>query len=53
MTAPEEHRLTAPDEERLDESRHLIDEAKKIAHDLREQVPDTAAEPPEKGSPGN
>jgi hypothetical protein len=45
--------VTAPDEERLDNSQELIDEAKKIAHDLREQVPDTAPEPPEEGSPAN
>ncbi|NGY61704.1 hypothetical protein G7043_22505 [Lentzea sp. NEAU-D13] len=53
MTAPEEDRLTAPDEGRLEESQELIDEAKKIARDLREEVPDTAAEPPEEGSPAN
>lgn len=53
MTAPEEDRLTAPDEGRLEESQELIDEAKKIAHDLREQVPDTEADPPEEGSPAN
>lgn len=54
MTAPEEHRLTVPDESRLEESQHLIDEAKKIAHDLREEVPDTTPEPPrEEGSPAN
>ncbi|GGN00110.1 hypothetical protein GCM10011609_43090 [Lentzea pudingi] len=61
MTAPEENRaaaptgdLTPPDESRLEESQHLIDEAKKIAHDLREQVPDTGSEPPrEEGSPAN
>lgn len=52
MTAPEEHQLTAPDESRLAESQQLIDEAKKIAHDLREEVPDTKAEPPEE-SPAN
>ncbi|MET8761225.1 hypothetical protein [Lentzea sp. NPDC004782] len=45
--------VTAPDEQRLDDSQELIDEAKKIAHDLREQVPDTAPEPPEEGSPAN
>ncbi|MGI5503704.1 hypothetical protein [Lentzea sp. CA-135723] len=50
----DERTLTAPDEERLEESQHLIDEAKKIAHDLREEVPDTAPEPPrEEGSPAN
>lgn len=61
MTAPEENRaaapageLTPPDESRLDESQHLIDEAKKIAHELREEVPDTGAEPPrEEGSAAN
>lgn len=61
MTAPEENRaaapigdLTPPDESRIEESQHLIDEAKKIAHDLREQVPDTGSEPPrEEGSPAN
>lgn len=53
MTAPEEDRLTAPDEGRLEESQELIDEAKKIAHDLREQVPDTDGEPPDEGSPAN
>lgn len=47
------HHVTAPDEERLDESQELIDEAKKIARELREETPDTAAEPPEEGSPGN
>jgi hypothetical protein len=45
--------VTAPDEERLDRSQELIDEAKKIAHDLREEVPDTESEPPEEGSPAN
>jgi hypothetical protein len=47
--------VTAPDENRLDESQQLIDEAKKIAHDLREASPDTApADPvPEEGSPAN
>ncbi|GGU21680.1 hypothetical protein GCM10010178_12420 [Lentzea flava] len=45
--------VTAPDEARLDESQHLIDEAKKIARELREEVPDTEAEPPEEGSPAN
>jgi hypothetical protein len=46
--------VTAPDEERLDESQELIDEAKKIARELREEVPDTAPEPPkEEGSPAN
>lgn len=45
--------VTAPDEQRLDESQELIDEAKKIARDLREEVPDTAPEPPEEGSPAN
>jgi hypothetical protein len=45
--------VTAPDEHRLDESQELIDEAKKIARDLREEVPDTAPEPPEEGSPAN
>ncbi|MCR3747186.1 hypothetical protein [Lentzea californiensis] len=45
---------TPPDESRLDETQHLIDEAKKIAHDLREEVPDTAGAPPrEEGSPAN
>lgn len=53
MTAPEEDRLTAPDEDRLEHSRELIDEAKKFARDLREEVPDTAPEPPEDGSPAN
>ena len=53
MTAPEEDRLTVPDEGRLEESQELIDEAKKIARDLREEVPDTGAEPPEEGSPAN
>ncbi|MDX8032218.1 hypothetical protein SK803_18520 [Lentzea sp. BCCO 10_0856] len=53
MTAPDETHLTAPDESRLDESQELIDEAKKFAHDLREEVPDTAPEPPEEGSPSN
>lgn len=45
--------VTAPDEERLDESQHLIDEAKQIARELRDEVPDTGAEPPEEGSPAN
>jgi hypothetical protein len=45
--------VTAPDEERLENSQELIDEAKKIAHDLREEVPDTGPEPPEEGSPAN
>ncbi|MEU7480121.1 hypothetical protein AB0A63_29345 [Lentzea sp. NPDC042327] len=47
--------MTAPDEARLDESQQLIDEAKKIAHDLRETTPDPApAEPKtEEGSPAN
>jgi hypothetical protein len=46
--------VTAPDEERLDESQQLIDEAKKIAWELREEVPDTGQEPPEEeGSPAN
>jgi hypothetical protein len=45
--------VTAPDEERLDVSQELIDEAKKIARDLREEVPDTEQEPPEDGSPAN
>ena len=54
MTTPDEDRLTVPDESRLDESQHLIDEAKKFAHDLREEVPDTSPEPPaEEGSPAN
>lgn len=53
LVAPEEDRLAAPDEGRLDESQHLIDEAKKIAHELREEVPDTTSEPPEEGSPAN
>ncbi|SDK64171.1 hypothetical protein SAMN04488074_106292 [Lentzea albidocapillata subsp. violacea] len=45
---------TLPDEGRLDETQHLIDEAKKIAHDLREEVPDTGSEPPrDEGSPAN
>ena len=34
--------MTAPDEERLEKSQHLIDEANKIADDLREKAPDTA-----------
>jgi hypothetical protein len=41
--------VTAPDEERLDESQELIDEAKKIARELREEVPDTEADPPDEG----
>ncbi|MFS8100780.1 hypothetical protein LFM09_26985 [Lentzea alba] len=45
--------MTAPDEERLAESQELIDEAKKIARDLREEVPDTTPEPPEEASPAN
>jgi hypothetical protein len=45
--------VTAPDEKRLDKSQELIDEAKKIARDLREEVPDTDAEPPDEGSPAN
>ncbi|WP_170154706.1 MULTISPECIES: hypothetical protein [Lentzea] len=45
--------MTAPDEERLDDTQHLIDEAKQIARELREEVPDTEAEPPEEGSPAN
>jgi hypothetical protein len=45
--------VTAPDEERLDDTQHLIDEAKQIARELREEVPDTEAEPPEEGSPAN
>jgi hypothetical protein len=46
--------VTAPDEERLDRSQELIDEARKIAHDLREEVPDTTeSEPPDEGSPAN
>jgi hypothetical protein len=46
--------LTPPDESRLEESQQLINEAKKIAHDLREEVPDTTPEPPrEEGSPAN
>jgi hypothetical protein len=45
--------VTAPDEERLETSQELIDEAKKIARDLREEVPDTESEPPDEGSPAN
>ncbi|MEU0879955.1 hypothetical protein ABZ345_15235 [Lentzea sp. NPDC005914] len=45
--------MTAPDEHRLEESQELIDEAKKIARELREEVPDTEADPPEEGSPAN
>jgi hypothetical protein len=45
--------VTAPDEERLDESQQLIDEAKQIARELRDEVPDTEADPPEEGSPAN
>ncbi|WP_154697303.1 hypothetical protein [Lentzea guizhouensis] len=47
--------MTAPDEDRLENSQHLIDEAKKIAHDLRETSPDPApAEPKtDEGSPAN
>ncbi|MFD9705156.1 hypothetical protein [Lentzea sp. NPDC059081] len=53
-TTSDEIHLTPPDESRLDESQQLIDEAKKIAHDLREEVPDTTPEPPrEEGSPAN
>ncbi|MET9227035.1 hypothetical protein [Lentzea sp. NPDC003310] len=53
-TGPTEGDLTPPDESRLDESQELIDEAKKIAHELREEVPDTTPEPPrEEGSPAN
>jgi hypothetical protein len=54
LAAPDENQLTPPDESRLDESQQLIDEAKKIAHDLREEVPDTSPVPPrEDGSPAN
>jgi hypothetical protein len=54
LTRPGADGLTPPDESRLEESQELIDDAKKIARDLREAVPDTAAEPPrEEGSPAN
>ena len=60
-TVPDEDRLAAPpgdltppDESLLDESQHRIDEAKQIARELREEVPDTTPEPPrEDGSPAN
>lgn len=45
--------VTAPDEHRLEESQELIDEAKKIARELREEVPDTTPEPPEEDSPAS
>ena len=54
LTRPDADGLTPPDESRLDESQELIDDAKKIARELREEVPDTAPEPPrEDGSPAN
>jgi hypothetical protein len=54
LAKPAEDGLTPPDESRLTESQELIDDAKKIARDLREEVPDTAPEPPrEEGSPAN
>ncbi|MFJ5987676.1 hypothetical protein [Lentzea sp. NPDC092896] len=62
MTTPDEDRLTTsaeteltpPDESRLDESQELIDDAKKFARELREEVPDTTPEPPrEEGSAAN
>jgi hypothetical protein len=54
LTKPDEDGLTPPDESRLEESQELIDDAKKFARELREEVPDTTPEPPrEEGSPAN